>query len=361
MMNIFLTAALAILSLVSFSQSDCSVISDGTYGNTQTSPFSPLYGLYDYGRSATIYYAADIGGAKNIAHIAWYVDEFQSGYSQSGPYTFSNVKIYFAYTTLSGWSNINNVSGVDMLSGVNAAQGITSWTKVFDGSVTFNSSNSWKYIPLDTPFSYNGTSNLVVQVENWDGSYSSGYPVFHYTSTSASSLRTTKYHNADGSMPSTGTDATRSYSRPDIQFCDATTLPIELMYFRGKSESASNLLWWSTASENGNDYFTIEKSTDGEYWNLVGQIKGAGNSAHTLSYSYRDRDISPEICYYRLKQTDFDGRFEYSDIISVDNRDFREKTIERTTNILGQDIDLRYYRGVVLIYYSDGSSEKLMK
>lgn len=346
-----------LISLTGLSQSECVTISDGTYGNSQTSPFSPLYGLYDYGRSATIYYASDIGGSKNISSIAWYVDEFQNGYSQSGPYTFSNVKIYFAYTTLTGWSNINNVSGVDMLNGVNVSQGITSWTKVFDGSITFNLSNSWKYITLDTPFSYNGTSNLVIQVENWDGSYSSGYPIFHYTSTSGSSLRTTKYHNADGSMPITGTDATRSYSRPDIQFCEPSTLPIELLSFYGKSHIYYNELRWVTASENNNDYFTIEKTRDGTYFYNVAVIKGAGNSVQRLEYQYLDRDIEDGISYYILKQTDYDGKFKYSEIISVDNRKEASPTLIKVTNTLGQEVTGEL-RGVYIFHYSDGTTIK---
>ena len=356
MKKLLLAAIFVLTNIVAFSQ--CTTISDGTYGNTQTSPFSPLYGLYDYGRSATIYYAADIGGAKNITSIAWYVDAFQSGYSQSGPYTFSNVKIYFAYTTLNGWSNINNVSGVDMLNGINVSQGITSWTKVYDGSLLFDASDTWKYITLDSPFSYNGTSNLIIQVENWDGSYSSGYPIFHYTSTSASSLRTMKYFYSDGSMPPTSTDATRNYNRPDIQFCEPVNLPIELLYFKGSVYNSDNILHWSTASESNNDYFTIEKTKDGIDWEVVAREPGAGNSSNQLYYSSVDENVESIINYYRLKQTDYDGKFEYSDIISIDNRRMRSsKSAVRSINMMGQEVDIRYYRGMAIICYDDGTSE----
>lgn len=300
-----------------FGISQCVTISDGTYGNSQTSPYAPIYGLNDYGRSASIYYASDIGSSKTITSIAWYVDAFQSGYSQTGPYTFNNVKIYFGYTTLSGWSNINNVSGVDMISGVNVSQGITSWTKVFDGSITFNASDTWKSINLDSPYSYNGTSNLIVQVENWDGSWSYGYPIFHYTSTSSSSLRTMKYYYSDGSMPSTSTDASRSYNRPDIQFCEASSLPIELLYFKPYLEDGIVKFKWATASEQNNDYFTIEKSLDGINFNVITNLPGAGNSSTMTNYTSVDRNPSIGISYYRLKQTDYDGRFKRTDWYSV--------------------------------------------
>jgi hypothetical protein len=328
-------------------------ISDGTYGNSQTTPLTPLYGLYDYGWSSTIYYPANIGGSKNIAHIAWYVDAFQNGYSQSGPYTFSNIKVYFAYTTLSGWSNITNVSGVNRLTGVNVAQGITSWTKVYDGPITCDASNVWEYITLTTPFSYNGTSNLVVHVENWDGSYASGYPIFHYTNMNVStSTRTAKYGAQDGSMgPTSGT---RGYSRPDIQFCEATSLPIELLYFKGSETQYGNLLEWETASEYNNDYYTIYKSGYPIDWNNITEVDGVGTSSMSHHYSYLDRDLLNDITYYYLRQTDYDGKIKEYQIISIDNRLITSELI-RITNILGQDVDINT-PGLKIFHYSDGTN-----
>jgi hypothetical protein len=298
------------------SKSQCTTISDGTYGNSQTSPLAPLYGLYDYGWSSTIYYPSDIGSSRNIGTISWYVDGFQSGYSQTGPYTFSNIKIYFSYTTLSGWANTSNVSGVNRLTGINSAQGITSWTKVYDGSMTFNASDVWKTITLDTPFSYNGTSNLVVHVENWDGSYSSGYPIFHYTNTTSSGNRTMKYGSQDGSMgPTSGT---RFYSRPDIKFCSVSVLPIELLYFKPYYENNVVKLKWVTSSEIDNDYFTIEKTLDGVNIENIETIDGLGNSKTLKEYYTEDRTITSKVMYYRLKQTDFNGKTTKTDWYSVD-------------------------------------------
>lgn len=293
----------------------CVTISDGTYGNTQTSPFAPLYGLYDYSWSSSIYYPSEIGGSKTIVSINWYIDEYQSGYSQTGPYTFSNIKIYFAYTTLSGWASTSNVSGINRLTGVNSAQGITSWTKVYDGSITFNTVNAWKSIALDVPFSYDGVTNLVVHVENWDGSGVSGYPAFHYTSTSASSLRTVKYGSQDASMgPTTGT---RAYQRPDIKFCTTSALPIELLYFNPYYDEGKIKIKWGTASEKDNDYFTIEKSIDGNKIEVIDTIKAIGNSVGLVEYRSEDTKLNSSIIYYRLRQVDLNGDFTYSDWKSV--------------------------------------------
>ena len=75
-------------------------------------------------------------------------------------------------------------------------------------------------------------------------------------------------------------------------------------------------------------------------------------------YTAHDYRVDKIINYYRLKQTDYDGKFEYSDIISIDNRRMRSsKSAVRTINMMGQEVDLRYYRGMAIICYDDGTSE----
>ncbi|MFT7157082.1 MAG: hypothetical protein ACI8Q1_002097 [Parvicella sp.] len=98
----------------------------------------------------------------------------------------------------------------------------------------------------------------------------------------------------------------------------SSPLPIELTYFTATtSQNKYVLLDWQTASEINNDYFTIERSKDGLEWKEVTQINGAGNSSQTLTYSTIDSNPFEEISFYRLKQTDYDGQFEYSNIRSV--------------------------------------------
>jgi hypothetical protein len=68
---------------------------------------------------------------------------------------------------------------------------------------------------------------------------------------------------------------------------------------------------WATASETNNDYFTVERSADGKEFEKIATVKGAGNAQERLKYGYEDRDPLPGVSYYRLKQTDFNGQFEY--------------------------------------------------
>jgi hypothetical protein len=92
-------------------------------------------------------------------------------------------------------------------------------------------------------------------------------------------------------------------------------LPIELMSFRGKVLEEGNLIEWVTATEVNNDHFNLEVSKDGVEFYTIHERPGAGNSTSELSYSYVDRDADSGDTYYRLKQTDFDGTFSYSDVI----------------------------------------------
>jgi hypothetical protein len=94
-------------------------------------------------------------------------------------------------------------------------------------------------------------------------------------------------------------------------------LPICLTYFRATRIVSGILLEWETASETNNDYFSIERSFDGFEWEAIHRQNGAGNSSYSNYYSYTDLNNKNIIRYYRLKQTDFDGSYEYSAIIAA--------------------------------------------
>ena len=96
-----------------------------------------------------------------------------------------------------------------------------------------------------------------------------------------------------------------------------TVLPIELLTFTANCKGNAILLKWSTATETNNDFFSIEKSIDAINYELLGKVNGAGNSSQTLNYSFVDPNPIEGTGYYRLKQTDFGGKYKYSKIISV--------------------------------------------
>lgn len=107
------------------------------------------------------------------------------------------------------------------------------------------------------------------------------------------------------------------YSGVSFGDSDAENLPIELVQFNGENENSTVQLSWITSSEINNDYFTIEKSFNGVDFVEIATIKGAGNSNEILKYSYKYQESNLGLIYYRLRQTDFDGRFSESNIIKL--------------------------------------------
>lgn len=94
-----------------------------------------------------------------------------------------------------------------------------------------------------------------------------------------------------------------------------TALPIELTSFYAQPVNQIVQLNWTTASEFNNDYFTIERSTDGQIFDAIGTVRGAGTTSTESNYTYTDNSVKPGINYYRLRQTDFNANFEYSKVI----------------------------------------------
>jgi len=96
-------------------------------------------------------------------------------------------------------------------------------------------------------------------------------------------------------------------------------LPIELLSFESLLCLDEVCIKWKTATEKDNDHFDVTRSIDGQSWQLVNTVKGAGNSYQTLSYESRDMSPLTGTSYYRLNQVDVDGTIHYSPISSVRN------------------------------------------
>ena len=92
-------------------------------------------------------------------------------------------------------------------------------------------------------------------------------------------------------------------------------LPIELLDFKAIANQDNQVdLYWATATEINNDYFTIERSKDGIQFEAIEEVEGAGTIFQSRSYHTIDKNPFLGTSYYRLKQTDFDGTFSYSEI-----------------------------------------------
>lgn len=147
----------------------------------------------------------------------------------------------------------------------------------------------------------------------------------------------------------------------DVTLIDAAPLPVELLYFKGKSEGSFNMLEWATASEINSSHYIIEKSEDFYNWELVGRMNSIGNSSQTTNYFHKDYKIGNHLYYYKLTQYDFDGEFEVFNYIVIDNtKDFVKRDIEKVYSVMGQDITDTYtfYGGVKIYIYNDGYNIK---
>lgn len=148
----------------------------------------------------------------------------------------------------------------------------------------------------------------------------------------------------------------KGYNGPGfITVTGTSTLPIELVDYFVVSDGTDVVINWSTGSEINNDYFTIERSYDGYFWESIVTIAGMGNSSNMVDYTYRDRDVNGNLIYYRLSQTDFDGTTEVFDIKSVIISD---RKVLRITNLLGQNVDMNF-DGIKIVIFDNGEQIKL--
>ena len=99
-------------------------------------------------------------------------------------------------------------------------------------------------------------------------------------------------------------------------------VPVELLSFSSFVDDDNVTLSWTTATETNNSGFQIErretKNEKSEEWINIGFISGNGTTTETKSYSYKDENLSAGKYQYRLKQIDFDGTFEYSNIVEAE-------------------------------------------
>ncbi len=98
----------------------------------------------------------------------------------------------------------------------------------------------------------------------------------------------------------------------------SSPLPITLVAFTGSVVGNEVVLKWSTASEMNNAFFTVQRSRDAVGWSNIEQVAGAGTSSLPHSYTANDQSPYTGESYYRLIQTDLDGKRTYSSTITID-------------------------------------------
>ncbi|MBS1745238.1 MAG: fibronectin type III domain-containing protein [Bacteroidetes bacterium] len=137
-------------------------------------------------------------------------------------------------------------------------------------------------------------------------------------------------------------------------FTTMSVLPVTFISFDGRINGDEALLTWSTVNEINNKGYEVQRSYDGENFNPIGFVNGDGNSSAVNNYSYTDVKVISGSNYYRLKQIDNDGRFNYSSVIKLDyskfswlilgnigeNNSWVQLQLDRTANVSLQIISI---------------------
>lgn len=106
-------------------------------------------------------------------------------------------------------------------------------------------------------------------------------------------------------------------------------VPVELTSFAATFNNNQVILNWSTSTELNNQGFVVERKTENSEWSSIGFAAGYNTTTETHNYQFIDNQILSNKYYYRLKQTDFDGTFEYSNIVEIDIKTINEFSLNQ--------------------------------
>lgn len=120
-----------------------------------------------------------------------------------------------------------------------------------------------------------------------------------------------------GSNAMTNPESGQAITIGDMEWDPFVALPVNLLSFGGGQVENTNVVAWQTSEEINSDYFEVQRGSDGTSFETIERVKSAGNTQTSQTYQYTDREPLQGYNYYRLKQTDFDGKSAYSKIIAV--------------------------------------------
>lgn len=117
--------------------------------------------------------------------------------------------------------------------------------------------------------------------------------------------------------------------------------PVEYTHFTARPKGRTIDLSFGTATEQNNDYFEVQRSADNRTWEVLGQLAGAGTTGTPQQYAFTDRTPRAGSNYYRLRQVDYDGSFEYSKTV-VAELETLEEDITIFPNPVSDQLTIRF-------------------
>ena len=277
----------------------------------------------------------------------------------------TNRNVIINYTqapTEGGYIVVEYKNGVPSMT--DTYSGLPLWTP--DGQLIQNYENQG-YFDI-TPFDYNSSlnskqftlsmrGNNLLDLNNKESirlikspgpTHTTWIPVGNHISVSGS--------NSDFVVTSTGITG---FSWFNFGSSNENPLPVELTEFTAVAYSDWNTIKWVTSSESNSDYYSLLSSEDGESWMEIHKQNAAGNSIEELKYFYIDY-TKKELTYYKLIQ--FDKNVEnktYGPILA--QKVISSKIILKYTNLLGQEININESKGVIIIVFTDGTTQKIIR
>ena len=141
-----------------------------------------------------------------------------------------------------------------------------------------------------------------------------------YSKASFSPDGTKVIFSSDWNIYENGSNTALAYIAESCEGGNCSLLPVELVRFEGKVINRKVKLNWLTASETNSLAYEIQRSKNSSSWKTIGSVATKGTSSEHNNYEFIDKNPLDILSYYRLKQIDIDGKFDYSKIINVNFR-----------------------------------------
>lgn len=212
---------------------------------------------------------------------------------------------------------------------------------------------------LFTPVNFNGyTANSVFGSGNEISIGSQNYVVYNDTGSSVTVTGLAILSGYDFYVYEyNGSGSAETYLTPGAT-SNITTLPVKLLSFDIGKNNADVLLNWATASEENNAGFDIQRSVDGKEFVSVAFVKGNGTSNQLHHYQFTDvaaLNLASTV-YYRLKQMDFNGAYEFSPVISISEQKVSLSGLKVLPNPFSQDVSVQFntiHQGAATLVVTD--------
>lgn len=159
--------------------------------------------------------------------------------------------------------------------------------------------------------------------------------------------------SASGSNPYTVSQSGITTFSPFTVASNSAALPVELLYFYAEKVKEGVLLSWETTTEISNDYFDVEWSKDGIHFDKIGKVVGVGTTNEVSNYEFIDEQPIEGVNYYRLRQVDNDGQFEYSKTVTAEIRN-RTSEITIYPNPVSSNLTIENGEGMITIFNTLG-------